>query len=534
MHQRTIGGMLADKARRNGDKTFITFEDRRYSYAEVDRITNRVANGLAAIGVGHGAHVAILMNNRPEVLWLFFALGKLGAVAVPINTAAKGELLAYYIKQSDATLLVAEIDLIDRFLEVDERTPGISRAIVFNEAGGPPARLRHRSTVPIGDYRELEQGAETPPDAAVRFSDLAYLLYTSGTTGPSKGNLSTQAHALSAGFDIAAAYGYRADDVIYTCLPLFHANALLCSCMPALVADASLAISRRFSASAFWDEIRRYGATQFNALGAMTNFIWSRPPDPADADNPVRQCMVVPTPKEFYRDFERRFALTFTSLYALSDFCMVTLRGPDAPAEKWASAGPVRPEVAVRIVDDDDFDVATGTVGEIVMRTRVPWLAALGYYNMPEATVATNRNLWFHSGDRGYLDGDGYLYFTDRKKDAIRRRGENISSYEVEQIILRMDAVEDVAAFPVASELSEDEVMVSVVRRPGETLTAPALIEFCQANMAYYMVPRYVDFAADLPRTMSEKVQKYKLREAAEARLDEIWDREKAGIKLRR
>ncbi len=534
MQARTIGRLLADKAARNGDKTFLMFEDRRYSYRAVDLISNRVANGLAAQGVGHGDHVAVLMNNCPEVLWLYFGLGKLGAVTVPINTAAKGELLAYYVDQSDATVMVVEAALIERFLEIQGRAPKVKHAIVFDEAGGLAGELVRRAPLAISDYRALEQGAETPPDAAVRFSDLAYLLYTSGTTGPSKGNMSTQAHALSPGFDIAAAYGYRSDDVIFTCLPLFHGNALLCSCMPALAADATLAVSRRFSASAFWDEVRRYGATQFNSLGAMTNFIWSQPPDPADADNPVRQCMVVPTPTELYHDFERRFALKFTSLYALTDFCMVTLQGPDAPAEKWASAGPVRPEVAVRIVDDDDMDVPTGEVGEIVMRTRDPWLAALGYYNMAEATVAAYRNLWFHSGDRGRLDADGYLYFVDRKKDAIRRRGENISSYEVEQIILRHPAVEDVAAFAVASELSEDEVAVSVVLCPGADLTAAALIEFCQDNMAYYMVPRYVEFAADLPRTMSEKVQKYKLRAAAEARLADLWDREKAGIKLRR
>jgi crotonobetaine/carnitine-CoA ligase len=178
--------------------------------------------------------------------------------------------------------------------------------------------------------------------------------------------------------------------------------------------------------------------------------------------------------------------------------------------------------------------VATGEVGEIVLRHRDPWFAAQGYYNMPEATLAAFRNLWFHTGDRGWLDKDGYLYFADRKKDAIRRRGENISSYEVEQIAMLHDAVEDAAVFPVPSEMSEDEVMVSVMLRSGAELTEAELIAHCQANMAYYMVPRYVEFLDDLPRTMSEKVQKYKLKEAAEARLDQIRDREKAGIKVHR
>jgi crotonobetaine/carnitine-CoA ligase len=315
---------------------------------------------------------------------------------------------------------------------------------------------------------------------------------------------------------------------------MFHGNAWLCSVMPALVSDAGLAVSRRFSASTIWDELRRYGATQFNSLGAMTNFIWSRPPDPRDRDHKVRQVMVVPTPREFYHDFEKRFGVAFTSVYALTDCGMVTARGPADPPDKWASGGKACEHVEVRIVDEDDFALPPGQIGEIVVRTREPWIYAQGYYNMPEATARANRNLWFHTGDRGYLDADGYIYFVDRKKDAIRRRGENISSYEVEQIILKHPFVLDVAVFPVTSEHSEDEVMATVVLREGRSLTPAALIDFCQANMAYFMVPRFLEFAAQLPKTMTEKVEKYKLRGAAEERLGEIWDREKAGIKVTR
>jgi crotonobetaine/carnitine-CoA ligase len=188
----------------------------------------------------------------------------------------------------------------------------------------------------------------------------------------------------------------------------------------------------------------------------------------------------------------------------------------------------------VRIVDDADFEVPRGQVGEIVVRGKEPWIMCQGYYKMPEATLAAWRNLWFHTGDRGYMDQENYLYFVDRKKDAIRRRGENISSFEVEQIILKHPSVLDVAAFPITSEHSEDEVMVSIVLREGGTLSEMQLIEFCNRNMPYFMVPRYVEIVNALPKTMTEKVEKYKLRASAETRLSAIWDREKAGIVIKR
>ena len=534
MRERVFGRIFADKAQKLGDKTFLKFEDRRYGYAEAEAISNRVANGLAGLGIARGQHVAVFMNNCPEQLWLFFALCKLGACVVPINTAAKGELLLYYLEQSDASSFIVERALAERWLEVQARATKVVRAVLLDEAGPAPAELAARFRVPVTDYRELEKAPETPPEAEVRHSDLSFLSYTSGTTGPSKGNMATHAHMLTCGMEAARLYGYRADDVIFTCLPLFHGNAWLVSCLPAIAAEATLAVSRWFSASKFWDETRHYGATQFNALGAMINIIWAQPARADDADNPVRQCMCVPTPSEIYHAFERRFALRLTTLYGLTDFGLVTYKGVEAPAEKWASAGRVRPEVALRIVDDDDFELPAGEVGEIVLRAREPWFQPLGYYNMAEATLAAWRNLWFHTGDRGRLDEDGWLYFVDRKKDAIRRRGENISSYEVEQIVMRHAAVAEAAAFAVPSEMSEDEVMVSVVLRPGARLDEAGLIGFCQANMAYFMVPRYVEFRSELPRTMSEKVEKYKLREAAVARLPEIWDREKAGVEVKR
>lgn len=532
LKDRVLGRIVADKAALHGERIFMRFEDRQLSYRELDELSNRLANGLARLGVQKGSHVALMIDNKPEIILLYVALGKLGAVSVPLNTAAKGELLAYYLRQSRSELLVVDSALVGRLLPVAGQLEQLRGVVILDEGGAAAPVVTGLPWTP-SDYATLLDAPDHPPDVEVRFCDLHSLLYTSGTTGPSKGNMSTHAHTTTCGFQLAQSYGYRPDDVLYVCLPLFHGNAWLCSVMPALVADASIAISRRFSASVFWDELRRYGATQFNALGAMTNFIWSRPPGPGDRDHRVRQVMVVPTP-QFYAGFEERFGVRFTSVYALTDCGMVTARGPGDPDEKWASAGKACHDVEIRIVDDDDFEVPAGQPGEIVVRTRQPWIFALGYFDMPEATARTMRNLWFHTGDRGILDADGYLYFVDRKKDAIRRRGENISSFEVEQIVLKHPAVLEVAAFPVRSEHSEDEVMVSVVLREGARASEEELVVHCRDNMAYFMVPRYVELVPTLPKTMTEKVEKYKLKQDAESRLADIWDREAAGIVVQR
>lgn len=325
--------------------------------------------------------------------------------------------------------------------------------------------------------------------------------------------------------------GFLEDDVVYTCLPLFHGNAVYAACVPALMAGATVVLSRRFSARAFWDDVRAFDVTQFNLLSSMTNILWRQTPNPLDAQHKVRQCTMVPVPV-FAHEFERRFNLKITSSYALSDFGQVSFLPLDHPSDKFRSAGRRRPGVEILIVDDDDKPLPPGESGEICVRNIDQEYAKRYYYKAPEANEQANRAGWFHTGDRGYLDADGYLYFVDRKKDAIRRRGENISSWEVEQAILRHPKVADAAVYAVTSEMSEDEVMASVVCHEGQVLDPAELVRFCEANISYFMVPRYIEFVSDLPRTSTEKVQKNVLRQAAESRLNEIWDREAAGIQL--
>jgi crotonobetaine/carnitine-CoA ligase len=530
LKQRTIGRLLADKAKHIGDRTWLIFGEQRYTYAQAHDLSNRYANGFRALGIGKGDHVAVMMGNCPEFIWTIWGLGKLGAVTVPLNTAARGELLKYFIVQSDSICVVVTAELADRVAEALGRDHKVKSFCTLGSAGA----LAQSSGAIVDLAGFAKASADEPDPSLVQASDPQYIMYTSGTTGPSKGVISPHSQAHGVGRSLALNFGYRPDDVVYTCLPLFHGNALWYSCYAAFWAGCALAVSPRFSASSFWDEIRATGATQFNALGAMTNILLRAQPSSRDREHKVRQAMLVPLSPDVYREVCERFGVQVTSLYAMTETFAVTMFTPDDPVSKGASAGRPRGLSELLIVSDEDDPLPVGEVGEICVRPCEPGIIMSGYYKMPEATVRDTRNLWLHTGDRGRVDEDGYLYFVDRKKEAIRRRGENISAYEVEMLVARHPSVLEVAAVPVTSELSEDEVMIYVVCRDGCSVSAEDLVRFANQNMAHFMVPRFVHFIDALPKTASEKIEKYKLKTWAEQNRQILWDREAVGLKLER
>lgn len=534
LEERTIGRILAEKAERVPDNTFLLWQGQKTTYRELEAMTNRYANGFAAHGIGHGDHVAVILPNCPEFFWVVWGLGKLGAVAVPLNTAAKGELLRYFIDQSDASCVVVDDEWVDRVATIAPQLTKVRSYIYRGDksaaacwAGTPHAPARHLAEMESTD-------ASRPPLERVRYDDTHLIMYTSGTTGPSKGVMCPHSQGHAVGRSLALDYGYCPNDILYTCLPLFHGNAIWYTCYAALWADAAVALAPRFSATRFWDEICSSGATQFNTLGAMTNIIWKLPPGPHERDNALRQCMAVPVPKEIYTEMQERYDLKITSVYAMTENFAMTRFTPDDPLEKAGSAGSTRGACELRIVDDEQRDLPAGSVGEVWMRPLIAGAMMKGYYKMPDETARAFVDGWFSTGDRAYLDSDGYLYFVDRKKEAIRRRGENISAYEVELILSRHPSILEVAAVPVASEMSEDDVMVYVVKKPGETLTHADVVHFAAEHMSYFMVPRFVDFIDALPKTASEKIEKYKLKQDAQARRAELWDREREGIEVKR
>lgn len=529
----TIGEILGQRAREVGSKVYLNYlpTGRKYTYAEIDAITNRWANGLLARGITRGTHVAVMMENCAEQLLLYFALGKIGAVTVPINTAARGDLLKYYLELADVSSIVVDVDLLDRIADVKDQLPLLHTIIGAQIDGSQPSHEGlAKEAVP---FASLDTGSDARPAVAAVYSDPAFIAFTSGTTGPSKAIIFSHAAMLLTGLNYARSYGYNKDDVYYVCLPLFHASALRGGAYLSLMSEGSIAMTRRFSVSKFWSEVRASGATTFNLLGSMANFLWSKPPSAEDQDHRVRFVRVAPVPK-FGREFEERFNVRLVSTYGLTDVGAPVCYTLDDPREKLGSCGRVRQGWQIMIVDNEDFELPRGQVGELVIRCDVPWHTSSGYYKMPEHTLAMLRNGWYHTGDLCYLDEDGYLYFKDRAKDAMRRRGENISAWEVEQSIQQHPAVHDVAAYAVKSEHSEDEVAISVVLNEGANLTETELIEFCKKRMAYYMVPRFVQFLEKLPINMSQKVEKVKLRQWAAERPESLWDRENAGIVLSR
>ncbi len=528
---RTFGRALFEQAARQGDRPFLLFDDSRFSYSDALLESRRLARGLRGIGVRHGGHVAVLMNNHPDMVWTLFALGMLGAVAVPVNAAAKGDLLAYFLRHSRSSVLIVDDDLIPAVLD---RAPDIQTIVVRRSAraGGDGWPQDQRAWTELDALRT--PGDADLPDDAARFCDTQLILYTSGTTGPSKGAMCSHAQEQSGGLTMAQQLQYTPDDVLYTCLPLFHANALRVTLTAALWSGACVALARRFSASNFWTDIRRFGATEFNALGAMANILIQAPPADQDRQSRLRICNIVPAfPDDKRIEFERRFGPKVTSLYGSTEMNCPLYATDATPAAKWPTCGRIVPPYEMKVVDDDDIELPPGKIGEWLIRASEPWQAFQGYLDMPAETVAAWRNGWFHSGDRGYVDADGYWYFVDRKKETVRRRGENISSYEVELSICKHPAVLEAAVVPVASELGEDDVMVYVVLRDGHTLTENELVRFCEEQMAAFMVPRFVSFIDRLPKTPSEKIEKYLLKRKAEESRTELWDREKVLGRIR-
>jgi crotonobetaine/carnitine-CoA ligase len=525
--KRTLGYALEDKARSMGDKILLLHENLKITYKEMNENANRVANSFLNIGIEKGNKVCMVMTNSVEFHYVRFALAKIGAVMVPINVALKGDLLRYIIDNSDASVIVVDSDLVDRIVFIQEDIKKIKSIVLVPEASNGGKEFSQNFS--IKNFTELYDGSPKDPARDVRFYDPMSILYTSGTTGPSKGAILSHAHHYSVAYQESQYGRYAEDSVVYSCLPFFHANAST-AFQGAILAGGTFAMGKRFSLTTFWDEIKSYGATHTNVLGSIFPLLSRQPAKEDDASNPLKVMNAVPWLPEF-EDFEKRFDLKLITMYGLTESGIVIV-SPFEEKIRPGSCGKPIEVYDVKIVDDHDIECAPNTTGEIVARGKEPYTQMDGYYNNPEATVSAFRNLWFHTGDYAYRDEDGYFYFVDRKKDALRRRGENISSFEVEKVINAHPKVLESGVFAVPSELGEDEVMAALVLKKGEKLTPEELIAYCNDRMAYFAVPRYLEFRESLPKTPTQRVEKYKLRE--EGVTKNTWDSEKAGYKLKR
>jgi acyl-CoA synthetase (AMP-forming)/AMP-acid ligase II len=507
----TVKALVEDKARARGTRPLFRWKGRAHSHAETNAGANRLAHGLAEVGVHPGDRVATMLPNRPEFLSVWFAVAKLGAVLVPLNPLLRKEALTYSVQDSGAQVVVFD----DATMANVEEVRGKLDVGRFLAADAAPAWATS-----LADARSARTH---DPDVDVQPGDVMCILYTSGTTGMPKGVMLPHYSYVNTGREFAALTALTERDRPFTNLPLFHVNAQQTTAMGSMLGDVEFVLEGKFSAGAFWGQVRESGATIFNYIGSIIPVLSKAPPSPQDRDHHLRLGVGAACPKDLWEPFEQRFGLKLMEGYGLTETGTVaTCNRPGAV--RVGSVGQAVRFAEVQVVDALDRPLPPGEVGEIVVRPREAFSMMLGYWQRPEATVQAWRNLWFHTGDLGRRDEDGFFYFVDRAKDCIRRRGENISSFLIQKTVLNHPAVLDCAAYGVPSEFrdGEDDVKVDLVLKPGQGLTPEAFIGFCRGHLAEFMVPRYVEFRAELPRTETERVQKFKLRAAGVA---SAWDR---------
>ncbi|WP_371786433.1 AMP-binding protein [Streptosporangium subroseum] len=495
--------MLAHAAAGTPDAVFLRTYEGDLTYCQVEQRSAGLATAFARVGVGAGSCVALLMHNSLDQVLVWFALARLGAVHAPLNTALLGEHLAQAVRVAEASVLVADAEFLPVITPVLDQLPELKRVVVNGIAGEQR----------FDDLADYQRCTDQCPPAEVDDLAAATLLFTSGTTGASKACVLSHRYLARQGQLHATYMGLLPDDVLYCPFPLFHIDAATLTVVAALACRGTAVLGRRFSASRFWNDVRAFDVSIFNFMGATLTILWKQPPSDRDRAHRVRLAWGVPMP-EWQRGWEERFGIPLRQVYGLTDGGVPVydpLEGPQKPG----ACGRVIPEFDVRIVDESGHPLPSGHLGEIVVRGRESGLVMNGYHAMPEATAQVLKNGWLHTGDLGTLDGDGYLTFEGRLSDSIRRRGENISAYEVEQLLIRHPAVLDAAAIGVPSELTEEDLKVIVVVRPGAGLTAEELHEFCLATAPAFMVPRYIELVPALPKTPTQKIEKFRLRQDA-------------------
>ncbi len=506
---------LERHAAAHGGDVYAVFEDGgRWSFADTLARVRATAAGLQRLGVRQGDRVLIMLPNGAMGLRAMFAANYLGAVMVPVNTAYRGALLEHVIADSGARVAVIDAGLIDRVLAA---ATGALESIVVAGSDRPP--VAPGGLALHGQAILLQAGAEPlPPERSIELWDTQSIIFTSGTTGRSKGVLSSYAHSYTA-MNPETWTCTRADDRHLLHMPIFHIGGAFIASM-ALCIGASVAVVERFRTETFWPLVRRLEVTSVFLLGAMATFLLKRPPAPDDRDHPLRHVMIVPLGGAGPA-FRERFGVDVYTLFNMTEISTPLISGPN-PA-KPGTCGRPRPGVELRLVDAHDIPVPDGAPGELVIRTDTPWTMSHGYHGRPEATADAWRNGWFHTGDVFARDADGDWFFVDRLKDAIRRRGENISSYEVEVEILSHPDVREAAVVAVPSADTEDEVLAVLAAVEGRSIDPAAIIAHLEPRLARFMIPRYIRVVDDLPKTPTSKVEKHVLRGVGLT--DDCWDR---------
>jgi crotonobetaine/carnitine-CoA ligase len=506
--------ILRRRAEDHPDRDYLRFGDGAWlSYGEVNARANRVANALIARGLVKGEAVSCLMPNSIDNLVTWFGIQKAGGVQSPVNLAYKGDFLSWVLNLPRSRFLVISDDHLGELERIQDELPHLEHVIVRRTGApnGPDPKVAWEPLDALLDDRH-----DGEPGVEIQWTDDARIMFTSGTTGRSKGAIKQQASDYFSGRTYNNVCEVTEDDTFFSCLPLFHSNAQVLAAYPAMIAGARINFVERYSSSRFWSQVVDADATILNTVSAINYFIWNTPPGDLDRAHRVRRIMAMPAPKDIYEAFQERFGIRFIEGYGLTETGMVTYHPPGGPPRP-GSCGIATPGFEVSVVQPGtDLPLPPDTPGEIVVDMRLPNIVMRSYAGMPEKTAEDFRNLKLHTGDLGRMDAQGYLYFLDRVKDYIRRRGENVSSMEVEQTLTKHPHVLEAAAIAVPAgegASAEDEIMVCLVAREGCEIDCAAVLEWCVERMPYFAIPRYARVVDHLPKTPTERVRKVELRE---------------------
>ena len=520
--------VLKDQASLIPDKDFLQFSyDKALTFSEVNKLANRIANSLNKLGIHKTDKVSVYMPNSLEICLAWFGILKNGSVMVPINTAYVMDFLQYIIESSDSKIIIIAEEYLERLANIQDRIPNIEKVIVWTRNNKDSFESNGYSKTQLISWNDfVSKGSNQEPEVEITHMDHARLMYTSGTTGKSKGVVRPCAADYSSAQNYSSIMDLTSDDTVFTCLPLFHSNAMVMGVYPAMISGCKVIVEEKYSASKFWKWMKDFEVTKFNLVGVMSYFMWNAPVVPEEKQHKVKLVLGSPAPHDIIEEFMERFNILFTEGYGLTEVGQCTFTRPNEPF-RVGSCGKESPGYEIKIVNPDtDEELPRNTPGELVLRPRIPNICLHYYYKMPEKTVSDFRNLWFHTGDLCRMDEDGYIFFMDRVKDYIRRRGENISSFEVENLISTHPSIEESAAIAVKLDEqgrhSEDELMIVIVLKENMTLDPKDLIEFLQPIMPKFMIPRFVRFRDSLPKTPTNRVQKVKLRD--EGVTKDTWD----------
>jgi carnitine-CoA ligase len=499
-----MSAVLEDRAERFGDRIAVHTSMGGVSYAVLRDHAQRIAALLAALAVSPGDRVATMLNATANYVSVWFGCAWCGAVEVPVNTEYKGYFLQQLLQQSDCSVLIVQDVYVERLRSI--ATPALLHIIVVGAL--PVESMEHKTLHSLAAARDY-----APLGCVAREEqDLLYVLHTSGTSGPSKGVMHCNRSALWTARVWKELGSLTADDVGYSYLPLYHVTARSALVMACILAGGATVLRERFSVSEFWPDIQRHNATFTMYMGSVILFLVQQPIAANEGDNPLRVAGGAACPPSIAGEFERRFDCRLLEVYGMTE--LGTVSGPRDSRSSRGTMGQPFDHIRIEIHDSNDAAVPADTVGEIVARPNEPYAIMQGYWRDPQATVDAWRNLWFHTGDLGKLTPDGDLVFMDRLKDSIRRRGENISSFEVERAVQEHPDVEECAAYPINSEATEEDVMIAVVPRQQKQIEAEQLLDFCERTMPRFAVPRYLRVVDSLPKTPTGRVQKHLLREA--------------------